>query len=111
MSSINDPFPGEWYADADRPSAPSAARMLAELRQRECPHPDDDRQPGPHDTWFCERCDKPELAEPEWSRRERAAGIEPTWESDAALSTDERAFVQAGEPAYGPDSAAEETRR
>lgn len=25
---IDSPFPGDWYADADRPSAPSAKRIL-----------------------------------------------------------------------------------
>lgn len=28
--SINDPFPGDWYEGADRPSAPSAARIREE---------------------------------------------------------------------------------
>jgi hypothetical protein len=32
VSHIAKPFPGAWYADADRPSAPSAAKMLAHGR-------------------------------------------------------------------------------
>lgn len=30
---IDRPFPGEWYAGADRPSAPSAASMRREIEQ------------------------------------------------------------------------------
>jgi hypothetical protein len=70
---LNDPFPGDWYADADRPSAPCARRLMAEAKQRTCAHPDDDRQPGPQDTWFCEACGKPNMPEPDWAKRERGA--------------------------------------